>query len=160
MRSVEETVKDSLKLIESMVEEGSTDEEIAKKIGISYSSFKRHKSQNSELKAIIAQCKDKKNDMVEQSLFKCCNGYIYHEEVATKVKEEVLDKDTNIILVKEDVKVVKVKKYKGADLAAQKYWLNNKKKATWKEDPHKVENDKKLTKLKEKEVESKVIKLD
>jgi len=55
------------------------------------------------------------------------------------------------------VKVVKVKKYRCADLAAQKYWLNNKKKATWQEDPNKVLNDKKLTKLKEKEVNSKVI---
>lgn len=152
MKSIEDIIKDSLKLIESMVEDGSTDKEIAEKLGISYSTFKRHKSQNSELKAIIAQCKDKKNEQVEQSLFKCCNGYIYYEEVATKIKEEVLDEKTNIILVKEDVKVVKVKKYKGADLAAQKYWLNNKKKATWKEDPHKVLNDTKITKLKEKEM--------
>jgi len=152
MKSVDETIRDNLKLIESMAESDSTDKEIAEKLDISYSSFKRHKSQNSELKELMAQCKDKKNEQVEQSLFKCCNGYIYYEEVATKVKEEVLDEKTNIILVKEDVKVVKVKKYKVPDLASQKYWLNNKKKATWQEDPSKVLNDKKLTKLKEKEM--------
>ena len=152
MKSIEEIIKDNLKLIESMAEQGSPDKEIAEKIGVGYSTFKRYKTENRDLKELMAQCKDKKNEQVEQSLFKACNGYIYYEEVATKVKEEVLDEKTNIILVKEDVKVVKVKKYRCADLAAQKYWLNNKKKATWQEDPNKVLNDKKLTKLKEKEM--------
>lgn len=159
MKSVEDVIKDSLKLIESMVEEGSTDKEIAEKIGISYSTFKRHKSQNSELKAVMAQCKDKKNEMVEQSLFKCCNGYAYYEEVISKVKYEELAQDGETILNKEDIKISKVKKYRGPDLAAQKYWLNNMKKAKWQEDPNKVINDKKLTKLKEKEVNSKVIEM-
>lgn len=60
-------------------------------------------------------------------------------------------------ITNEDVKISKVKKYRGPELNAQKYWLNNKEKAKWKEDPHKAANDKKLTKLKEKEVNSKVI---
>ena len=50
MKSVDETIRDNLKLIESMAESDSTDKEIAEKLDISYSSFKRHKSQNSELK--------------------------------------------------------------------------------------------------------------
>ena len=45
------------------------------------------------------------------------------------------------------------------DLAAQKYWLNNRKKATWKDDPNKVEIDKKNIRLKEKELKSKAIEL-
>ena len=57
--------------------------------------------------------------------------------------------------MKEDVKISKVKKYRGPDIAAQKYWLNNRKKAAWKDDPHKVENDRKSLKLREKEAENK-----
>lgn len=148
-------IYDSLALIESMVERDLTDKEIAEKIGVTYSTFKRFKAQNSELKAIIAQGKDKKNQTVEQSLFKCCNGYKYYEEVITKVKTETLATD-GTVLVNEEVIISNVKKYKGADLAAQKYWLNNKNKVKWKDDPYKVENDKKLTKLKEKEVNAKV----
>lgn len=159
MRSIEEVIKDSLSLIESMVEQNATDKEIAEKIGIGYSTFKRYKAQNSELKQIIAQGKDKKNQAVEQALYKCCIGYSYYEEVPTKVKAEVLADDGKTILSQEDVKISKVKKYKGPDLAAQKYWLNNKEKTKWKEDPHGVDNAKKLTKLKEKEVDSKVIKI-
>jgi Response regulator containing a CheY-like receiver domain and an HTH DNA-binding domain len=155
MKSNEEIIKDSLSLVESMVSDGLTDKEIAEKIGMSYSTFRRYKTQNSDLKTAIAQGKDRRNQKVVESLFKCCTGYKYYEEVPTKIKEEVLAEDGQTILVKEDVLIKSVKKYKGPDLNAQKYWLNNRDKAQWKEDPYKVENDKKLTKLKEKEVEAK-----
>lgn len=55
----------------------------------------------------------------------------------------------------EKVVISKVKKWKAADLAAQKYWLNNRKKAVWKEDPNKVAYNNKIIKLKEKEIEGK-----
>ncbi|WP_238899451.1 Xaa-His dipeptidase [Clostridium sp. YIM B02500] len=159
MKSVEEKIRENLKMIESMVEQGSTDKEIAEKIDVGYSTFKSYKAKNKDLKELMAECKDKKNEQVEQSLFKICNGYKYYEEVATKVKNEALAEDGKTILVKEDVVVKSIKKYKGPDLAAQKYWLNNMKKTKWSEDPNKVLNDKKLTKLKEKEVNSKVIEI-
>jgi len=159
MASHEEVIKSSLNLIESMVEEGLTDKEISEKLGMSYSTFRRYKTQNADLKSAIAQGKDKKNQNVIQALYKNCVGYKYYEEVPTKVKKEVLAEDGKTILVQEEVKISSVKKYKGPDLAAQKYWLNNRDKAQWKDDPHKVENDKKVTKLKEKEVNSKVIEL-
>ncbi|MBV7273108.1 Xaa-His dipeptidase [Clostridiaceae bacterium UIB06] len=155
MKSNEELIKDSLSLVESMVSDGLTDKEIAEKIGMSYSTFRRYKTQNSDLKTAIAQGKDRRNQKVVEALFKCCTGYKYYEEVPTKVKEEVLAEDGRTVLVKEDVLIKSVKKYKGPDLNAQKYWLNNRDKAQWKEDPYRVENDKKLTKLKEKEVEAK-----
>ena len=60
-----------------------------------------------------------------------------------------------LFLVKEDVKISKVKKFARPDVVAQKYWLNNRKKAQWKDDPNKVENDKKALKLKEKELSGK-----
>ena len=157
MASIEDKIKSSLNLIESMVSDGLTDKEIAEKLGISYSSFRRYKAQNSDLKTAIAQGKDKKNQSVEKALYKNAIGYSYYEEVATKVKNEVLAEDGKTILVKEEVKISSVRKYKGPDLAAQKYWLGNRDKAKWQEDPHKVSNDKKLTKIKEKELNSKVI---
>ncbi|AGK95396.1 hypothetical protein [Clostridium pasteurianum] len=155
MRSNEDLIKDNLELIESMVEKGSTDKQIAEKIGIGYSTFRKYKAQNEELKAAMAQGKEKKNQAVEQALYKCCTGYSYYEDVATKVKIETLADDEQTVLTKEEVKISSVKKYKGPDLAAQKYWLNNKEKTKWKEDPHKVDNDKKITKLKEREVNMK-----
>lgn len=155
MKSNEELIKDNLSLIESMVSDGLPDKEIAEKLGMSYSTFRRYKTQNSDLKAAIAQGKDRRNQKVVESLYKCCTGYTYYEEVPTKIKKEVMAEDGQTVLVQEDVKLSKVKKYKGPDLAAQKYYLNNRDKTRWKDDPNKVENDKKLIKIKEKEVKDK-----
>ncbi|RXI50184.1 Xaa-His dipeptidase [Clostridium tetani] len=157
--SFEDVIESRLDEIEQWVEHNNTDKEIAEKLGMAYSTFRKYKSTNVALRSRIATAKDKKNQEVEKALYKGCIGYKYYEEVATKVKEEYLAEDGKTILSREDVKVVNVKKYKCPDLNAQKYWLNNKDKMHWKDDPHKVANDKKLTKLKEKEVNSKVIEI-
>ena len=157
IKANEEKIKGNLALIESRVAEGHIDKEIAENLGIPYSTFRRYKRENSDLKAAIAQGKDKKNQNVIQALYKNCTGYKYYEETPVKVKEEVIAEDGTTVLVKERVEVKSIKKYKPADLAAQKYWLNNRDKTKWQEDPHKTANDKKLTKLKEKEINSKVI---
>lgn len=155
-KSVDEDVESSLTLIISMLKDNATDKEIAEKLGISLSTWRRKKSQNPKIKAAVDEIVDERNQKVEESLFKCCTGYHYYEDVVTKVKEDILT-DSGIVLVKEDVKISKVKKFAKPDVNAQKYWLNNRKKASWKDDPNKVENDKKALKLREKEMESKVI---
>ena len=157
MKSVAEIIKENLNVIEVMAEKGSTDKEIATKIGVGYSTYKKYKSKDIDLKAVLETAKDKKNQEVEKALLKNAVGYQYYEEVATKVKFEEIADDGTTVLQKEDVKISTVKKYKGPDLNSQKYWLNNKDKLHWKDDPNKVANDKKLTKLKEKEINSKVI---
>lgn len=154
--SYEELINESLDKIECWIENGDTDKDIAEKLGIAYSTYRKYKANSVALKSRIATAKDKKNQEVEKSLYKNCIGYKYYEEVANKVKEEVLADDGKTVLVKERVEVVNVKKYKGPDLAAQKYWLDNRLSNKWKDDPHKVNNDKKLTKLKEKEINNKL----
>lgn len=155
--SYEQLIESSLDKIESWVEHGNTDKEIAEKLGIGYSTYRKYKTSNVALKGAIATGKDKANQEVEKALYKKCIGYKYTEEVATKVKEEVLAADGKTILVKEDVVIKQVKKYCGPDLNAQKFWLINRERVKWKEDPHKVANDKELLKLRKKEVESKTI---
>lgn len=137
-----------------MVEKGATDKEIAKKIGVGYSTFRKYKAQDEDIKQIMAQGKEKKNQAVEQALYKCAIGYSYYEDVVTKLKKEEQTEDGTII-TREEVQINSIKKYKGPDLAAQKYWLNNKEKAKWKDDPNKVAIDKENLKLKKKELENK-----
>lgn len=156
MKSIEDIIKSQLELIETMVEKGATDKEISKKIGVGYSTFRKYKAQDEDIKQIMAQGKEKKNQAVEQAVYKCATGYHYYEDVVTKLKNEEVTEDGNII-TKEEVKISSVKKYRGPDLAAQKYWLNNKEKAKWKDNPNKVAIDKENLKLKKKEIESKVI---
>lgn len=151
-KSVDEIIESNLTQVIAMLKDGCKDKEIIEYLGISRSAWKAKKKGNVKLRNAIEEVKEERNEAVEEALFKCCTGYHYYEEVASKVKEEV-EGDNGTVLVKEDVKVTKVKKYKGPDVVAQKYWLNNKKKAVWKDDPYKVENDKKLTKIKEKQVD-------
>lgn len=155
-KNIDEEIESQMTLIISMLKDNATDKEIVEALGISASTWKRKKKENLKIKQVIEEITDEKNQKVEDALFKCCTGYSYYEEVATKVKEEV-EGENGTVLIKEDVKISKVKKYKGPDINAQRYYLNNKKKAVWKDDPHKVENDKKLIKIKEKEVSSKII---
>lgn len=155
-KSVDEIIEGNLTQVISMLKNGCKDKEIIEFLGISRSAWKAKKNNNTKLKQAIDEVKEQRNEEVEDSLFKCCKGYTYYEEVVTKVKEEVQG-DDGIVLVKEDVKISKVKKYKGPDVGAIKYWLNNRKKALWKDDPNKADNDKKALKLKEKEIESKVL---
>lgn len=154
--SYEELINQSLDKIETWVSNGDTDKDIAEKLGIAYSTYRKYKANSVALKGRIATAKDKKNQEVEKALYKNCTGYYYEEETPVKVKEEY-EAENGTILSREMVVVKKVKKHKPADLAAQKYWLNNRLTTKWQDDPNKVLNDKKLTKLKEKEVNSKVI---
>lgn len=154
--SKDEEVESRLTLIISMLKDNATDKEIAEKLGISLSTWRRKKIQNNKIKEVVEEITDERNREVENSLFKCCTGYHYYEEVVSKVREEV-EGSNGQVLIKEDVKISTVKKYAKPDVAAQKYWLNNRKKAVWKDDPNKVEIDKANLKLKKKEVDSKVI---
>lgn len=157
-KSVDEIIESNLTQVISMLKDGCKDKEIIEFLGISRSAWKAKKNSNLKLKQAIDEVKEVRNEQVEDALFKCCTGYHYYEEVVSKVKEEVLAEDGTVLL-KEDVKVSKIKKYKGPDVNAQKYWLNNRKKAQWKEDPNKAENDKKVLKLKEREIASKNIEI-
>lgn len=157
--SFEGIIEDHLDQIESWVENNNTDKEIAGKLGIAYSTFRKYKVANAALKGRIAMAKDKKSQEVEKALFKKCIGYKYKEKVATKIKTETLAEDGKTILVIESVDISEIEKYSGPDLAAQKLYLTNRSGTKWKENPHRVENDKKLTNLKEREINSKVIEL-
>lgn len=155
--SFENIINSSLDKIESMVEQGCTDKEIAIELGIGYSTFRKYKAKSVALKGVIATGKDKLNQEAEKAVFKKATGFHYYEEVPTKVKvEKLVDGE---IITEEKVVISKVKKYSHPDVNAQKFWLQNKKKASWKNDPHKIDVDKKALKLKEKEVESRVITL-
>lgn len=153
--SVQEQIESRINEIETWVEHGETDKEIAEKLGIGYSTYRKYKSDSVALKGAIATGKDKANQAVEKALLNNCLGYKYFEEIATKVKTETRSPD-GTITIEEDVVVKPVKKYAKPDLAAQKFWLINRKNKLWQDDPNKVNNDRKLTKLKEKEVNNKL----
>lgn len=145
----ESHVKDKLVLIEGWARNGLTDKEIAKKLGIAYSTFKEYKNKYPALSASLKKGKDIIDFEVEGALIKRALGYSYVEETSVLVE----DKETG----KAEMKVVKTKtKHVPPDVTAQVFWLKNRKPEEWKNDPHKVKIDREILELRKKELEAKI----
>ena len=83
-------------------------------------------------------------------MFERAKGYEVIEKIPVKVKRNYTDENGNKCS-EEQVVIVEQTKHVPADIAAAKFFLLNKAKKVWQDNPHKVENDKKLLALKEKE---------
>ena len=115
-------VKDKLILVEAWARNGLTDEQIAKNLGIAYSTFREYKNKHSALSAALKRGKEVVDIEVENALLKRALGYKYDE--VTKER----DKDTGELVV---TKVV-TKEVIG-DTTAQIYWLKNRKPEDWRD---------------------------
>lgn len=141
-------VKDKLILVEGWARNGLTEQEIAKKLGVAYSTFRDYKTKYPALSAVLKKGREVIDFEVESALIKRALGYEYEEEI----KELVTDEETGIA----EMKVVKIVKKKVApDVTAQIFWLKNRKPEEWKDNPHKVKIDLELLKLRQKELELK-----
>ena len=87
---------------------------------------------------------------VENALYKKATGYVVKEQVPTKVKETYYDDNGNKC-IKENVVVVEAEKEVPADIQAIKFWLINKEKGKWKENPTKAEIDRAMLELRKEQ---------
>lgn len=142
-------VKEKLVLVEGWARNGLTDEQIAKNLGIAYSTFREYKKKYSALSAVLKKGKEVIDFEVEGALIRRALGYSYVEET----KELIEDKETGTA----EMKVVKtVTKHVAPDVTAQIFWLKNRKPEEWKNDPHKVKIDREILRLRKKELEAKL----
>lgn len=155
--SAEDRVMQNLKTIEEWALQGMSQKEMAECLGIGDSTFRKIKKQNVALLAVLKQCANTRKKIqeeqvksVEVSLFQRAKGYEYIEKVPIKVKEEYYNKDGKKCS-SERVEIVEKTVHVPADIGAAKFFLQNRAKKTWQDNPHKVENDKKILALKEKE---------
>lgn len=141
-------VKDKLVLVEGWARNGLTEQQIAKNLGVAYSTFRDYKTKYPALSAVLKKGREVIDFEVEGALIKRALGYTYVEET----KEIIEDEFTGSA----ELKVVKsVTKHVAPDVTAQIFWLKNRKPEEWKNDPHKVKIDKELLKLRQKELELK-----
>lgn len=151
---------DNLENIENWANIGLSQKEIAKKIGIGYSTFRLLRQSNLALSAVYENVAIKKNKTlmkvknVEKALYDRAVGFEYEQTELIKVKESGYD-ERGKKWEKEEVKEVKRKVYVPPDVTAAKFYLINKSKNEWQDNPHKVENDKKILHLRKKEAEAK-----
>ena len=119
----ETDVKPRLVEIEAWKRDGLTDEQIFKNLGISKDTFYKYKDKYTDFSDALKKGKEVADIEVENALFKRAIGYKY-KEVIKEVKEIDGKKSTYI---KEVIKEMP------GDVAAQIFWLKNRKSNKWKD---------------------------
>lgn len=119
-------VEPKLVLIEAWARDGTIDEDIAKKLGVAYSTFKLYKDQHSALSDALKKGKEIADIEVENALFKRALGYKYDE-----------------VTYEEGLETKRVTKEVQPDVTAQIFWLKNRKPVEWR-DKQEIEHSGKM----------------
>lgn len=136
----ETDVKPRLVEIEAWKRDGLTDEQICKNLGIVKDTFYKYKEKYTDFSDALKKGKEVADIEVENALFKRAIGYTY-KEVTKEVKDIDGKKST---FIKEVTKVVP------GDIAAQIFWLKNRKSNNWKDKRENENDDTKLIEVLDK----------
>lgn len=136
----ETEVKPRLVEIEAWKRDGLTDEQICKNLGIVKDTFYKYKEKYTDFSDALKKGKEVADIEVENALFKRAIGYTY-KEVTKEVKDIDGKKST---FIKEVTKVVP------GDVAAQIFWLKNRKSNNWKDKRENENDDTKLIEVLDK----------
>ena len=136
-----------LRQIAKWAEEGATDREIAKKLGVSYSSFmaylakgKKGEPDYSDFSDTLARAGALADDDVEASLFKMATGYSVMVRKPVKVRRAEFDKTGRRVREYEEVVITQEEKYIEPSVQAQTFWLTNRRKDKWEYRPVSIKN--------------------
>ncbi len=111
-----------LEEIKDWCRNGATDEEIAKRLGISRDSFYQYKKEFSDFSDTLKETKEIVDAQVENALLKRALGYEYKE-----VTKKVVDGELKVTKV--------ITKHVVPDTTAQIFWLKNRRPDKWREKP-------------------------
>ena len=146
--------KSGLEKLENWAKAGLSDRQIAKNMGIGRSTLYEWKKKYQDISDTLERGKSIVNEEVENALLRKALGYTYTEQVAIKVKNIYYDERNNKCQ-KEEVVVMDVEKEVSADVTAIKFWLINRDRDRWSDNPNKVHTDKELLEMKKQEVNNK-----
>ena len=112
---------DGLMLLEGWARDGLTDEQLARKMGISRSTLSAWKVAYPDISDVLKKGKEVVDIEVENALLKRALGYEYTETMVEQSEE--------------GFKTRKTKKFIPPDVTAQIFWLKNRKPEVWREKP-------------------------
>lgn len=128
----EEVILPNLGLIERWARNGESEESMAKRLGIAYSTFRRYKDKYEALSATLKKTREIVDGEVENALLENAKGFYKTVQKAIKVKQIYYDsKDRRC--EKESVEVVEVQEFFRGDVGAQCFWLKNRLPEIWRE---------------------------
>lgn len=129
----ESHVKDRLIEVEGWARDGLTDEQIAKNLGVAYSTLREYREKYSALSAALKRGKEVVDREVENALLKKAIGgkekllkpmklkQVFYSDEGKKIKEY-----EEIVMVEEEVLIM-------PDTTAQIFWLKNRKSDIWRD---------------------------
>ncbi len=152
----EEKIYESLKTIEEWAFLGIPEKEMAELLGMGYTTFRDLKKKIPALSAVLKKSADEKKKLkkkqveeVEKTLLQRCLGYNATVKKAQKLKKPLRDEEGKIIsvagkpVVEEVIEEVTEEQHVPADVGAIKFFLLNQAKENWKNDPDRLELEKK-----------------
>lgn len=126
-------VKDRLIEVEGWARDGLTDEQIAKNLGIAYSTLREYREKYSALSAALKRGKEVVDREVENALLKKAIGGKEKVLKPMKIKNVIysdagkkLKESEEIVMVEEEVLII-------PDTTAQIFWLKNRKPDVWRD---------------------------
>lgn len=122
----DEVFENKREKILELARNGYTDEQMAKYIGVSRSTFAEYKKKNKEFSDALKIAKDKADIEVENSLYKKAIGYDFVEEHLEYIPGGS-DGKTKVKIVK------KITKHITGDVTAQIFWLKNRQPKKWRD---------------------------
>lgn len=134
----EKQLKDKIEDIEKWAKRGCTKKEIATNLGVSKTTFEAYEKKYSWLSVLIKKAQIEAIEEVENSLFKAATGYYYDEQQHVKIKTDQYQ---------EEIKIVTIKKFKPPDTGAMCFYLKNRAKDRWSENPQNLDIQKERLKL-------------
>ncbi|MEA5058265.1 MAG: hypothetical protein VB047_12020 [Anaerotignum propionicum] len=155
--SAEEIILENINAIKEWALSGMAEKEMSEMLGIAYSTFRKIKQSNMVLSAVLAEAKKHRSDIlkdqvktVEASLYKRCLGYNAKVMKYYKVKKAVFDESGQVIfdkggkaVMEETLEERTEETHVPADISAVKFFLLNKARKEWRNDPERLEIDKK-----------------
>lgn len=156
----EEKIYENLKSLEEWAIAGISQKEMAEMLEMAYSTFRELKKKIPALSALLKKSADflkaekqKEIEGVERSLLERCHGYNAPVKKHYKVKKpvigpggKVLMDDNGKVITEEVLEEVTDEQHIAADVTAIKFYLMNKARKDWQNDPERLAIEKKRLK--------------
>lgn len=149
-KSKYEIIQKNFSKIEQLLSKGITEREVARCIGIAYSTWNKYKAEVKEFSELIEKSREKPVDELINAMYKSGLGFTKTIQRATKIKEEKFDPETGRKYVKEKIVYYEEEIYIPPNFQAARFLIVN-----WGKDLG-YSNDPKLLEIRERELEHKI----